>query len=162
MFAGRVEKASYRVERHGVRLSAAFLIRGPCRQAVPTLLGLPRELKPHPAILSTGSGERGPLPTLAASAAPMNRTDWAAGEAGVPAQLWLSRRDLCVPRQCRTNLDGTFSVRFASAWPCIAFYTHNSVLRATCRYRVETWISLTRPALQAPAYAGTINPAGQP
>ena len=161
MFAGRFEKASYRGERHGVRPSAAFLIRGPCCQAVPTLFGLPREPKPRPAILSTGSDRRSPLPTLAA-VAPMNRTDWAAGEAGVPAQLWLSRRDLCVPRQCRTNLDGTFNGRFASAWPSIAFYTHNSVLRATCRYRVETWISLTRPALQAPAYPGTISPAGQP
>ena len=50
MFASRVEEASYRVERHGVRLSAAFLIRGPCRQAVPTLLGLPREPKSHPVI----------------------------------------------------------------------------------------------------------------
>ena len=77
-------------------------------------------------------------------------------------QLWLSRRDLCVPRQCRSNLDGTFGVRFASAWPSIAFYTHNSVLRATCRYRVETWISLNHLTLQAPIHPGTISPAGQP
>ena len=59
-------------------------------QIVPTLFGLPRELKPDPAILSVWSGELCPLPTRAAVIAPMNRTDWAVGEAGVPVQFQFS------------------------------------------------------------------------
>lgn len=91
MFVNRVEKVSSKVERHGVRLSAAFLVRGPCHQTAPTHFGLPRELKPHPTVLLVGSGEFRPPPTRVAVIAPMNRTDWTVGGVSVPVQLSFSR-----------------------------------------------------------------------